>query len=176
MTYEQMKEEVTYIITKHLKYHICFLIGDNMTGKTDIANLVKKIDPSIIIFDNYRGRYDELPSKGKILVITHNPIILKCANPTDKIIMLQSNYIYLVTDIEDKSHVDSIFYKMSSNNYNSNFLLSCLLNNACQGCWSKLNNEFLEIYKKEKGTITKSDELIFKEIENWKNSEGLLYN
>lgn len=176
MTYEEMKYEVAYIITKRLKYHICFLIGDNMTGKTDIAELVNQLDPSIIVLDNYKGKYNDLPQNGKVLVITHNPYILKSAHYTDKVISIYRNTIYMITDIEDDNHVDSLFYYQNEENHNLHFLLGKLLNNATQGCWSKLNDEFLELYKKEKEEIKKSDELIFNEIDYWKKSEGLLYD
>ena len=174
MNYEEMKQEVAYIITKKINNHICFLIGDNMTGKTDIGELVQNLDDSILVLDNFNGKYSDLPKDGRILVITHNPWILKNAYCRDKIIMLVKNSIYAITEVEDNFHIDNIFYKLSKKD-DLTFLLARLLNNAVDGCWSKLNNEYLEYYKKNKRNIEKTDILIFDEIEKWKKINGCLY-
>ena len=92
----------------------------------------------------------------------------------DKVIMLVKNSIYCVTDIENGSHIDDIFYHLMQED-DLNFLLSRLLNNAIDGCWSKLNDEYLEFYKKKKGDIKKTDKLIFDEIEKYKKINGYLY-
>lgn len=166
MSYDGLKQEVADIIVNKFNNRICFLIGDNMTGKTEIANLVKEMDSSIKIFDNYYGKYSNLPSVGRSLVITHNRMVLEQADSKDKVIMLMPNSIYCATEIESKSHVDTMFY-VTGQEDSLNFLLSRLLNNAVSGCWSDLNEKYLEYYKNSKQKITPCDEAIFKQIESF---------
>lgn len=167
MYFENMKKEVVEIITKQLKSQKIFLIGDNMTGKTEICNMVKNQDNSIDIFDNFNDKYSNLPNDSKILVVTHNRLVLQNASPYDKIIMLRKDSIYCILDVESQNDVDNYFYTLTLEN-NLELLLSSLLNNAIQGIWSDLNEYYLNLYKEKKKELKKSDLLIIKTIEDFK--------
>ena len=167
MYFENMKKEVVEIITKQLKSQKIFLIGDNMTGKTEICNMVKNQDNSIDIFDNFNDKYSNLPNDSKILVVTHNRLVLQNASPYDKIIMLRKDSIYCILDVESQNDVDNYFYILTLEN-NLELLLSSLLNNAIQGIWSDLNEYYLNLYKEKKKELKKSDLLIIKTIEDLK--------
>lgn len=167
MYFENMKKEVVEIITKQLKSQKIFLIGDNMTGKTEICNMVKNQDNSIDIFDNFNDKYSNLPNDRRILVVTHNRLVLQNANPYDKIIMLRKNSIYCILDVESSNDVDNYFYTLTLEN-NLKLLLSSLLNNAIQGIWSDLNEYYLNLYKEKKKELKNSDLLIIQTIEDFK--------
>ena len=167
MYFENMKKEVVEIITKQLKSQKIFLIGDNMTGKTEICNMVKNQDNSIDIFDNFNEKYSNLPNDSKILVVTHNSLVLLNASPYDKIIKLRKDSIYCILDVESQNDVDNYFYTLTLEN-NLELLLSSLLNNAIQGIWSDLNEYYLNLYKEKKKELKKSDLLIIKTIEDFK--------
>ena len=167
MYFENMKKEVVEIITKQLKSQKIFLIGDNMTGKTEICNMVKNQDNSIDIFDNFNEKYSNLPNDSKILVVTHNRLVLQNASPYDKIIMLRKDSIYCILDVESQNDVDNYFYTLTLEN-NLELLLSSLLNNAIQGIWSELNEYYLNLYKEKKKELKNSDLLIIQTIEDFK--------
>lgn len=167
MYFENMKKEVVEIITKQLKSQKIFLIGDNMTGKTEICNMVKNQDNSIDIFDNFNDKYSNLPNDRRILVVTHNRLVLQNASPYDKIIMLRKDSIYCILDVESQNDVDNYFDTLTLEN-NLELLLSSLLNNAIEGIWSDLNEYYLNLYKEKKKELKKSDLLIIKTIEDFK--------
>jgi hypothetical protein len=174
MTFDDMKKEVAYIITNKLNfnnYNVCFIIGDNSTGKTEIGKLVKEMSSNIEVIDNYNQHYNELPKNKKLVVITHYPWILKEASEYDKVIMIYKDAVYKLSDIESQNNVDNMFDQLYNNSKDR--LLQVAMSNALQGCWSKLNDEYLEKYKEEKGALQKSDELIINEIDKWKDNNYL---
>lgn len=168
MYFDKMKEEVVDIIVNQLNYQKIFLIGDNMTGKTEICNMVKDKDDSIEIFDNYNDKYSNLPNDKRILVVTHNMYVVKFANPLDKIIMLKRDSIYCIKDVESSNDVENYFYTLMQD-VTLKYILSSLLNNATEGIWSDLNQYYLDFYKKEK-KLENSDWCIINLIENLKEN------
>lgn len=163
--YKRMKEEIVKILL-NMDYHICFLIGDNGCGKTDVANSVKKIDASIRIFDNFTGRYCDLPIDGKNIVITHRREILEVANPTDSVILFYEDGLYCVCDIEDEHVVQNMFHSVFYTSINRDKILQRLMWNAVSGVWNDYCEDYLQKYLKEH--VSKSDECILKVISDFK--------
>lgn len=169
--YERMRDEIVKILL-NMDYHICFLIGDNGCGKSDIASIVTEQDSSIRVFDNYIEQYSKLPTDGKNIVITHRREIIESADATDSVILIYSDGLYCTCQVEDEGTVQNMFHNLYHRQISRNMILQRLLLNAVSGVWSDYCEEFLQEYLK--GEIRKSDQCIldilydFKEETIWK--------
>ncbi len=170
--YKKIKDEIVKILLE-MDYHICFLIGDNGCGKTDIATTVSEIDDSIRVFDNFNGDYKNIPTDGKNIIITYRRDIVEMANPTDSVILIYKDGLYCVCDIESESVVQNMFYNVFYRSVDRTMILQRLILNAISGVWSEYCNDFLQEYLK--GEVKKSDKCIlniindYKEKTIWKN-------
>lgn len=163
--FEKMKNEIVDILF-HADYNICFLIGDNSCGKTDIASMLRERTEDIIILDNFNGKYEDIPQDKKCLVITHSRQVLESAKYSDMVIAICPDYLFCVTDICDGSKVQNLI-SMTYEKPTTQSVLSRLLNNVLSCGWSEYFDEYYEKVKKE--NLSKSDEVIIKEIEKWKH-------
>ena len=132
--WNELMKDICKIIL-NTETNLVFLIGENSTGKSDIGEILKD---KIIVLDNYKGSYDDIPKDRKVLVITHNVHLLLVVNPNTKVIITQTNDLYISTDC-DVSNYGDIIEKMCTKNS-----LSVFLNNAVSGNWSELNELFLK--------------------------------
>lgn len=163
--FERMKDEIVNILLNK-DYNVCFIIGDNSCGKTDIAEMLKKKTSAIKIFDNFNQRYEDIPKDKKCVVITHSRFVLENANPLDMVVAIFSDLLYCVTNIEDRSVVRNLFNMISEKEISKTSILQRLLNNAVSGVWSNYNQEYLDSLKTE--TITKADKYILDTIDKFK--------
>lgn len=163
--YERMRDEIVKILLQ-MDYHICFLLGDNGCGKTDIAEIVKNTDNSIRVFDNYVGQYCELPTDGKNIVITHRREILESADSIDSVILIYSDGLFSVCDVEDESTVQNMFHNLYYQKTSRKMILQRLLWNAISGVWSDYCEEYLQEFLK--GEVRKSDNCILDVLRNYK--------
>lgn len=163
--YNRMKEEIINVLLT-MDFHICFLIGENSCGKTDVANKVRELDNSIYIFDNFKGKYSDLPKDGKNIVITHQREIVETANPTDSIILFYEDGLYCVCQVEDEHVVQNMFYSVFFTEKNREKVLQRLMWNAVSGVWNDYCEEYLQEYLKE--PVSKANECILKVISDFK--------
>lgn len=167
INYKRMKDEIVKILLE-MDFHICFLIGENGCGKTDITQELNKIDSSIRVFDNFIGNYNEIPEDGKNIIITYRRDIVEKANPTDSVILIYEDGLYCVCDIESELVVQNMFHNVFFRQVDRQLILQRLLINAVTGVWNEYCEEFLEEYLK--GEIRKSDKCILNMINEYKEN------
>lgn len=162
----EINREIIDIIKSGKLYknsNMLFLLGDNSTGKSEIGEIIKNTT-DILVLDNFSDSYDKIPKDKKTLIITHNwRLLVPYLKGYEPIIVTQYNDLYLVIDVEILQSADLECYNCGNN-------FSKFLNNAISNCWSKLNEQYFQEYVKSLGVLKKSDELMIREIEKWRDN------
>ena len=162
--YENLKSDICNIILK-TDAKLIFLIGDNSTGKTEIGNALKG-NNDICVMDNYRGNLIDVDSSKKTVIITHYIDLLLTAPSLSKVIITQTNDIYVSTVCDDFHTHEDIVTMM----YNKN-PLGAFLNNALANNWSELNQKLLDEYiEKNSSSLDVATNLIIDTIKRYINN------